>query len=155
MFLVWFCVCISRVSVESDLILFCRCYLFFGSGLLQVGAYRKFGSAISSVCWSLAGIGPFCLACLFEAFFFFFFFFIFSLKSSSHCFNPLRKRTYSNILKISPPKPEKFLNKNSGIFHISAQNIDCGYSSTSTHNLCFWAAIRRIIYTPVNPSFTI
>ena len=26
---------------------------------------------------------------------------------------------------------------------------------TSTHNLCFWAEIRKVMYTPVNPSFTI
>ena len=30
--------------------------------------------------------------------------------------------------KILPPKNEKFQIKNSDIFHISAQNIDCGYS---------------------------
>ena len=35
----------------------------------------------------------------------------------------LRKHAYSNILKISPTKYE-----NCDIFHISAQNIDCGYS---------------------------
>ena len=40
----------------------------------------------------------------------------------------LQKPTYSNIQKISPPKTEKFQIKNSDIFHISAQNIDCGYS---------------------------
>ena len=40
----------------------------------------------------------------------------------------LRKQAYSNILKILPPKNENFQIKNSGIFHISAQNIDCGYS---------------------------
>ena len=40
---------------------------------------------------------------------------------------PLRKQAYSNILKISPPKNEKFQIKNSDILHISAQNIDCGY----------------------------
>ena len=40
----------------------------------------------------------------------------------------LRKHAYSNIQKISPPKTEKFRTKNSDIFHISAQNIDCGYS---------------------------
>ena len=42
-------------------------------------------------------------------------------------------------------KNENFQIKNSDIFHISAQHIDCGYSlesprwdgSTSTHNLCF------------------
>ena len=41
---------------------------------------------------------------------------------------PLRKHAYSNILKILPPKNENFQIKNSNIFHISAQNIDCGYS---------------------------
>ena len=40
----------------------------------------------------------------------------------------LRKHTYSNILKISPPKTENFQIQNSDIFHISAQNIDCRYS---------------------------
>ena len=41
----------------------------------------------------------------------------------------LRKHAYSNMLKILPPKNEKKIsNKNSDIFHISAQNIDCGYS---------------------------
>ena len=52
--------------------------------------------------------------------------------------------------------------KNSDSFYISAQNIDCGYSlepplwggSNETYNLCFWAEIRKIMYTPVNPSFT-
>ena len=39
----------------------------------------------------------------------------------------LRKHAYSNILKILPPKNENFQIKNSHIFHISAQNIDCGY----------------------------
>ena len=41
--------------------------------------------------------------------------------------NSLRKHAYSNILKISSPKHENFQIKNSDIFHISAQNIDCGY----------------------------
>ena len=41
----------------------------------------------------------------------------------------LRKHAYSNILKILPPKIENFqIKKKSDIFHISAQNIDCGYS---------------------------
>ena len=39
----------------------------------------------------------------------------------------LRKQVYSNILKILPPKNEHFANRNSDVFHISAQNIDCGY----------------------------
>ena len=38
----------------------------------------------------------------------------------------LRKHPFSNILKISPQKTEKFSDKNSDIFfHISAQIIDC------------------------------
>ena len=43
-------------------------------------------------------------------------------------FMALRKHAYSNILKILPPKNENFQIKKSNIFHISAQNIDCGYS---------------------------
>ena len=57
----------------------------------------------------------------------------------------------------------KFSDKNSDILHTSAQNIDCGYSlepprrggSNEYHNLCFLAEIRKLMYTPVNPSFTI
>ena len=40
----------------------------------------------------------------------------------------LRKHAYPNILKILSPKHENFQIKNSDIFHIAAQNIDCGYS---------------------------
>ena len=62
------------------------------------------------------------------------------------CFwGTLRKHAYSNILKIFPPKNENFQIKKSDIFHISARNIDCGYSleppwwggSNEYHNLCF------------------
>ena len=52
--------------------------------------------------------------------------------------------------------------KISDIFHISAQNIDCGYSlepprqggSNEYPQSMFWAEIRKIMYTPINPSFT-
>ena len=41
----------------------------------------------------------------------------------------LRKRAYSNILRILQPKTGKFSDKKkSDIFQISAQNIDCGCS---------------------------
>ena len=40
----------------------------------------------------------------------------------------LQKHAYSNILKILQLKKENFQKKNSDIFHISAQNKDCGYS---------------------------
>ena len=57
----------------------------------------------------------------------------------------------------------KFQIKNSDTFQISAQNIDCGYSlepprrsgSNEYPQSMFWADIRKIMYTPVNPSFTI
>ena len=41
---------------------------------------------------------------------------------------PLRKHAYSNILKILPPNNENFQINKSDIFHISAQNVNCGYS---------------------------
>ena len=52
------------------------------------------------------------------------------MSTHNICFHieTLRKHAYSNILKISPPKNEDFPIKSSDIFHISAQNIDCGYS---------------------------
>ena len=40
----------------------------------------------------------------------------------------LRKHAYSNVQKILTPKNDNFQIKNSDIFHISAQNIDYGYS---------------------------
>ena len=55
-------------------------------------------------------------------------------------------------------KMKIFREKKSDIFHISAQTIDYGYSlepPREYHNLCFWAEIRKIMHTPVNPSFTI
>ena len=65
--------------------------------------------------------------------------------------------------KFYNPKRENFQIKNSDIFHISAQNINCGYSlepprrggSNEYPQSMFWAEIRKIMYTPVNPSFTI
>ena len=60
-------------------------------------------------------------------------------------------------------KKENFKIKKSDIFHISAKNIDCRYSlepprrggSNEYSQSLFWAEIRKIIYTHVNPSFTI
>ena len=53
--------------------------------------------------------------------------------------------------------------KNTDIFHISVQNIDCGYSLEPPHrggsneypHIMFWAEIWKLMYTPVNPSFTV
>ena len=76
----------------------------------------------------------------------------------------LRKHAYSNILNLLQPKTENFQIKNSDIFHIPAQNIDCGYSLESPwrggsneypQSRDFFSKIRKILYTPANPSFTI
>ena len=42
--------------------------------------------------------------------------------------NSLHKQAFSNILKISPPKKTGSFQLIFWIFHISAQNIDFGYS---------------------------
>ena len=60
-------------------------------------------------------------------------------------------------------KLKKISDKNSDIFRISAQNIDCGYSlepprrggSNEYPQSMLFSKIRKIMYTPVNPSFTI
>ena len=78
-------------------------------------------------------------------------------------FYALRKHAYSNILKILPSKNENLLIKNSDIFLISAHNMDCGYSlepprrggSNEYPQSMFFNKIRKIMYTPVNPSFDI
>ena len=61
--------------------------------------------------------------------------------------------------KFYHPKEWKFVDKKSDIFHISAQNIDCGYSLEPPRRVptiyVFWAEIRKIMYTAVNLSFTI
>ena len=59
----------------------------------------------------------------------------------------LKRHAYSKILKILQPKKGNFQIINSDIFHIVAQNIDCGYSlepprrggSNEYHNLCLLA----------------
>ena len=65
--------------------------------------------------------------------------------------------------KFHLQKLKIFQIKNSDIFHIVAQNIDCGYSlepprrggsNKYPQSMCL-AEIRKIMYTPVNPSFTI
>ena len=61
------------------------------------------------------------------------------------------------------PKKENFQIKNSDIFHISSQNIDCGNSlepprrggSNGYPQSMFLANYEKIMYTPVNLGFTI
>ena len=74
---------------------------------------------------------------------------------------PDRFSANSTKVEFHLQKTEKFQIKNSDIFHISAQNIDCGYSlepprrggSNGYPKSMFYAVIRKIIYTPVNPVF--
>ena len=58
----------------------------------------------------------------------------------------------------------KFSDKNSNIFHVSAQNIDCGYSLDTPlrggsneypQSMLLSRNKNKIMYTPVNPNFTI
>ena len=66
----------------------------------------------------------------------------------------LRKHAYSNILKILPPKYEKFQMKNSDIVHISAQTMDCWYafepprrggSNEYPQSIFLYIEIRKIV----------
>ena len=70
-----------------------------------------------------------------------------------------------NILRILPHKNENFQIENSSSFHISAQNIDCGYLLepprrgdaeavlTSIHNICFLSRNKKINVYPCKPKF--
>ena len=101
-----------------------------------------------------------------------FFFIVFiKFKFATHLWNSLQKKkkkkkkknAYSNILKILQPKKANFLIKNSDIFNISAQKIDCwnplepprqGGSNEYSQSM-FFSKIRKIMCTAVNPNFTI
>ena len=54
-------------------------------------------------------------------------------QSRSTAFLNITKTRLLNILKILQPKKGIFSNKKSDIFHIPAQNIDCGYSLEPPH----------------------
>ena len=86
-----------------------------------------------------------------------------STRSSSPHLIITKTRLFKYIENFISKKTENFQIKISDIFHISAQNINCGYSlepprrggSNEYPQSMFWAEIRKIMYTPVNPSFTI
>ena len=74
---------------------------------------------------------------------------------------PLRKHAYSNMLKILPTKYENFLMKNCSSFHVSAQNIECGYSlepprrggSNEYPQSMFLSKNKKIYLYPFKPQF--
>ena len=61
---------------------------------------------------------------------------------------------------IDNQKKENFQIKNSDYFHISPQNMECGYSlepsrqgsSNEYHNVCF-SKRGKMMYTPAKPQF--
>ena len=57
--------------------------------------------------------------------------------------------------KFHLQKLKIFRLKSSDIFHLSAQNIDWRGGSNKYPQSMFPSKIRKIMYTPVNPSFTI
>ena len=73
----------------------------------------------------------------------------------------MRKQAYSNIWRILLPKNENFQMKNSGSFHISAQNIDCGYllelsrrgGSNEYPQSMFLSRNKKINAYPCKPQF--
>ena len=74
-----------------------------------------------------------------------------------------KTRLFKYIENFTTQKWKKKQTKILIFFHTSAQNIDCGYSleppwrggSNEYPQFMFWAEIRKIMDTPVNPSFTI
>ena len=92
----------------------------------------------------------------------------FFFKTCTGCLYNCTCKHYENTSiqiywKFHHRKNENFQIKNSNIFHISAQNIDCGYSlepprrggSNEYPQSMFVSKIRKIMYIPVNPSSTI
>ena len=85
-----------------------------------------------------------------------------SIRVMSNTF--ITKTGLFNYIENFTTKKGNFSDKKNLIFfHISAQNIDCGYSLESPRRggsneypqSMFLSKIRKIMYTPVNPSFTI
>ena len=62
-----------------------------------------------------------------------------------------------NFIEKKKKKNENFQIIVQIFFHISVQNIDCGYSlePPGLGGSMFLAEIRKIMYTPVNPNSTI
>ena len=77
-------------------------------------------------------------------------------KFINNLFKFITKTRLFKYIEHFTSKNWKFSDKKSDSFHISAQNINCEYLlEPPSHNLCFWAKIRKIMYTPLSPSFTI
>ena len=84
----------------------------------------------------------------------------------SYCWAPTEKAasTIFFVFGMTQPQPLGSHYENTPIqvywkfYNLKKENFQINNSDifyTSTHNLCFWAEIIKIMYTPVNPSFTI
>ena len=92
--------------------------------------------------------------------------FLLSNKEYERCSTQLKDITKTRLFKYIENFTTKKINfsdkKNSDIFHISAQNIDRGYSlepprrggSNEYPQSMFLSRNKKIMYTPVNLSFT-
>ena len=86
-----------------------------------------------------------------------------SYLSAIHPYFTITKTRLFKYIENFSSKTLNFQIKNCDIFHISAQNMDCGYSlepprrggSNEYPQSMFWAEMIKITYTPANPSFTI
>ena len=80
------------------------------------------------------------------------------MRYALNVFISLRKHAHLNILIISSAKTAYFSNKNSDNFHISVQNIDCGYSldrggSNEYPQSMFLSRNKKINVYPCKPQF--
>ena len=81
----------------------------------------------------------------------------------TECVIITKTRLFKYIENFTTKKLKIFRWKNSNIIHISVQNIDCRYSlepprrggSNEYPQSMFLSRSKKIIYTPVNPSFAI
>ena len=172
-----FCVCLLFFFVCFFLFVF-FCFvvvvLFLLLLLLLLFLFVCFLFLFFCFCFFLLFCFLFLLFFLFVCFFFLLFFFVFFLfcfvllfffcveRNKANISKMLRKHAYSNILRILLQKMKTFRWK-PGSFHISVQNIDCGYSIEPTlpggSNECpqsmFLSRNKRNNKYPVNPSFTV
>ena len=83
--------------------------------------------------------------------------------TAAHLFCFITKTYLLKYTENFSTKKWKFSDENSDIFHIFAQNIDCGYllepprrgGSNEHSQSMFLSRKRTIMYTPVNPGFTV
>ena len=70
--------------------------------------------------------------------------------------NTITKTRLIKYIENFSTKNENCQMKTSGSSHISTKKLDCRYSLANEYpQPMFWAEIRKLLYTHVNPSFTV